>query len=370
MAKSRSFYVGSYRKTGRVAYDGTSNDDWILSLGMHNFRASERETLRVLSDNRLDAVRTNPFVKTSRREGQQVVAKLPLCEPVRRAHKRRLKKKSQRLSSLGLSVGGFKNPVKVKDVASTGSKVGLMTAARAGLKASNQSQRSVGSRTAELITFHCRTEERWVDEFRNEYITVPGCYKSFDVKWYTKEEVPAANFICSKGDAPRKHDEHCLGRLVPVKTVHLDDKVGSFVKRETLLDMRCGLSRLEWKRKHREYTFRETYKRRGSNRREKRANWVVDKLVKNVPQRIRSVVREDHFVLGLSKVLKGKGSKHSNTLTKHLEIAMSDKPKKPKDIPVYWFPGSTRDAWMLFKTSKPNQYTRTQSPLGGHFTLL
>lgn len=89
------------------------NWEWQLGLGMHNFRRAERETLRVRS---VRKVRRGDGVKSASAKvfGDPTPVGLPLANPPRRSHRRRLRKRAAPEHIDRIPVPVVKNPVKVR----------------------------------------------------------------------------------------------------------------------------------------------------------------------------------------------------------------------------------------------------------------
>jgi len=206
-SKNGKFYFGKrVRPSVMVANSSVFGDsfraEWKLSLGMHNFRKAERETLRVrpASDSKLRLSRQRPdgSRKNCVKYDSAVSRALPLGHPVRRAERRR--KRKAPIST----VASVKNPVKVSFL---------------------PPPIFPGYSGPYRVMYHCQENGHW-------------------------------------------HHPQCEFKVTSEPSYHWDD--------------RCAVSRKFRAEKEKRELRDGVYVRRGKNRRERRKNWILDLVSRQI----------------------------------------------------------------------------------------
>jgi hypothetical protein len=279
----------------RVPHGKEINADFLLSLGMHNLREAERETLRVrkaglVEHNVEKIVKTKVFVKKAMKKTLELLAELPFVGPRRGAEKRRKSRKSSRLMALQ-----SKNPVKVPETfvpknpnAAKGKPIGPY-----------KHRVTAVAKSIENLLFH-RRMGRAKGEFEN-YQTMLG-------------------------------PEHC--RLNSPRVVRTFE-AGEWLTVGLATITSVGIAQISDRIVQYSIGMKETYKRYGVNRREKRRNWFADNVVKKLPEDI--------------KRLCGKKVK----VSKALYIAKAIGPSRYKEENTGFFSANTWANYLSRRGGKP-----------------
>lgn len=277
---------------------------WQFGLGMHNFRAAERETLRVRKRASSRLVVTHPpkgkvFAICEQFRRKDVVGHgrirnradasvpgtpLPLSSPARRSARRRLREPPKPMVS-GRKALNEKNPVKVSD------------AKRKGLTLL-QSSRSTRF-WLHVALQRIVDKNSWVCGLVGDARIRENSWKPGQLSWVTRSSyrvnaaMEASGLICNRS----------FFRELGV-TFSLSDYSTQFKPRPI------------------------SYVRHGSNRKQKRRNWVTDRVVKKLPQWVSRTVSKAKLGLYKHRAMGPKGVLHSGYLvrqaTKEKEFAQGN----------------------------------------------